>query len=88
VRHLVAIIAGAAKLSWGQFAAFAYAGALVWVTVFILIGYFLGPEAPRLADALRPYLLILALISVGTVVVLLLARSRRHRPSVDGDSKT
>lgn len=42
VRHLTAYVAGASKLEWPVFAAFAYGGALLWVSTFLTLGYLLG----------------------------------------------
>ena len=44
VRHLTAYVAGASRLELPVFAAFAYSGALVWSTTFILLGYSLGDK--------------------------------------------
>src|SRR5260370_40847690 len=48
VRHFTAIVAGTSRMEYRWFAAFANAGACVWVTRFISLGYFLasriGPE--------------------------------------------
>ena len=43
VRHFTALAAGASRLSFGQFALFAYAGATVWSVTFVTLGYLLGP---------------------------------------------
>lgn len=43
VRHLTGVIAGSTKLSYRHFAIYAYCGAIVWVTLFLSIGYFFGP---------------------------------------------
>lgn len=42
VRHLTAYVAGASKLEYGTFAAYAYAGAVIWCTTFLTLGYVLG----------------------------------------------
>jgi membrane protein DedA with SNARE-associated domain len=42
VRHLTGIFAGTTKIEYSHFALFAYAGAVVWATVFLSIGYFSG----------------------------------------------
>jgi membrane protein DedA with SNARE-associated domain len=44
VRHVTAIASGTSRLSWPSFAIFAYSGALVWVSTFLILGYFLGAE--------------------------------------------
>ena len=42
VRHLTAYAAGMSEVEPHQFAMFAYAGSVLWVTSFIGLGYFLG----------------------------------------------
>jgi membrane protein DedA with SNARE-associated domain len=42
VRHFTAIVAGTSGLEYPGFAAFAYAGALAWVSTFVFIGYHFG----------------------------------------------
>ncbi|MBJ6360601.1 DedA family protein [Paenibacillus sp. GCM10012307] len=42
VRHVTCYISGMSGVRTGQYVIFAGAGALLWSTVFILIGYFLG----------------------------------------------
>jgi len=42
VRHLTGFAAGSSKLEYKYFALFAYTGALLWVSVFLSIGYFFG----------------------------------------------
>lgn len=40
VRHLTGYVAGSTKLSFRQFALFAYSGALIWSFTFLALGYF------------------------------------------------
>lgn len=42
VRHLTGYVAGTLELSYRRFALFAYCGAVMWVSTFLLIGYLLG----------------------------------------------
>ncbi len=44
VRHLTALFAGLNNMPYRQFAIFAYTGALLWVTTFFTLGYWLGRE--------------------------------------------
>jgi membrane protein DedA with SNARE-associated domain len=48
VRHFTALIAGSTELPFREFAVFAYPGGVVWVATFLLIGYFVGDQWPRL----------------------------------------
>ena len=42
VRHLTGFAAGSSQLEYKYFALFGYTGALLWVSVFLSIGYFFG----------------------------------------------
>jgi membrane protein DedA with SNARE-associated domain len=42
VRHFTALVAGASNVRYPIFAAFAYAGGLVWSLTFITLGFYLG----------------------------------------------
>jgi membrane protein DedA with SNARE-associated domain len=44
IRHFTALVAGMTGLSFRVFALYAWPGGLVWVTVFVLLGYFLGSQ--------------------------------------------
>lgn len=68
VRHLAALMSGMSNLPVGTFIRFAYTGALLWSSTFILIGYWLGEEWPHLSPTLHRTLLF-----VGLTVALLVA---------------
>jgi membrane protein DedA with SNARE-associated domain len=42
VRHFTALVAGASKVRYPVFAAFAYSGGLIWSFTFITLGWYLG----------------------------------------------
>ncbi|MDR3568650.1 MAG: DedA family protein [Syntrophobacteraceae bacterium] len=44
VRHLTALTAGAARMQYHLFAAFAYSGGALWSTTFIIAGFFFEKE--------------------------------------------
>lgn len=44
VRHLTGISAGISGFSYKYFALYAYMGALIWVSLFLSIGYFFGKQ--------------------------------------------
>jgi len=49
-RHFSAVVAGASHLEMHTFAVFAYGGALIWVSTFLGVGYFLGEEWKHAAE--------------------------------------
>ncbi len=65
VRHLTAYVAGASELEAPRFAAFAYPGALLWSTSFIVLGYFLGEKWEEASGHVHK----LVFLAVGTVLL-------------------
>ena len=61
VRHFAALIAGMSHLEYPTFALFAYSGAAVWVTTFLLLGYFVGESWRAASAAAQQYILIASL---------------------------
>jgi membrane protein DedA with SNARE-associated domain len=66
IRHLTALTAGSAKLDLLSFAIFAYSGALLWASTFVLLGYFLGERWQTASEEVHQ----VALIITGVAVVL------------------
>jgi membrane protein DedA with SNARE-associated domain len=58
VRHFSAMVAGSSKLSYPAFAPFAYTGALLWSSSFVLAGYFFGKEWENMSGKARHILLL------------------------------
>jgi membrane protein DedA with SNARE-associated domain len=78
IRHVTAIVAGSSRLALSHFALFAYGGALMWATGFILLGYVVGDQwsaaseqAHHVAEA------ITAAAIVGVLIYLGVRRRRR-----------
>lgn len=75
IRHLTGITAGITQLEFRSFALFAYTGGILWVTLFLILGYFLGEYGlvivEKLDQYLDPILIVIAvlLIVVGYVIV-------------------
>lgn len=73
VRHFTGVSAGVAELEYHYFAIFAYAGALVWVTTFLGLGYFFGDYAiktimnHRVTDHLMAIGLVSAVVLLGFI---------------------
>jgi membrane protein DedA with SNARE-associated domain len=79
VRHLTAFVAGASRLSWKEFALFAYSGALLWSVTFITLGYVLEERWNRLSHTVhRIVLVIIVVFCVAAASYLLIRRTRRH----------
>jgi len=76
VRHLTAYVAGASKLEYPVFAAFAYAGSLIWTATFLSLGYFVGEHWSEALGREQKVALAVALVAVGSAVVWWLRRRR------------
>lgn len=79
IRHMAALMLGASQLLVRRFAAFAYAGALLWTATFIGIGYGFGAEWSRSSPAVHRSIVITALTIALTVAVILSVAWRRGR---------
>jgi membrane protein DedA with SNARE-associated domain len=79
VRHVTALVAGAAKLPPATFALFAYAGAFFWSVSFLAVGYFLGEQLPRVHQLIHHIMLIGGGIIVVSVVGYFLGRWLKSR---------
>ena len=77
VRHVTAIVAGASKLPIGTFMGFAYAGAVLWVSCFLTIGYVLGDEWRALVADLHRHLLVACLVVVAMAGAYTYFKARR-----------
>jgi membrane protein DedA with SNARE-associated domain len=75
LRHFTALAAGMSKLNVRTFALYAYPGGLVWVTCFVVIGYYLGAEWESVARRFnRGVLIALAVVVAVAVIGWLLRR--------------
>jgi membrane protein DedA with SNARE-associated domain len=57
VRHFSAFAAGMSDVAPHQFAVFAYSGAVLWVSTFMALGYFLGERWEAVEKNIHEYLL-------------------------------
>ena len=77
VRHFTGFSAGTTTMRYPQFALFAYTGAILWVSLFLSIGYFLGGYCLDWYEKLEVVDLIgIAALIIAVVVTILIIRSR------------
>ena len=70
VRHFTALVAGASRLPFLEFAPFAYLGALLWSALFISLGYIFGRNWHRIVEELLKHQLKTAIaLAVGLLVL-------------------
>jgi membrane protein DedA with SNARE-associated domain len=85
LRQANGIIAGASEMTWRRFVFFNALGALLWVAVWLAIGYSAGGHIGAIYSTATHYELYL-LIVVGVALLLLVARAvrrRRRRARID-----
>jgi membrane protein DedA with SNARE-associated domain len=64
VRHFTALVAGTSGLEFSRFARFAYAGALIWVVFFLMLGYIVGENWQRAMALVQRYTLGAVLVGI------------------------
>jgi membrane protein DedA with SNARE-associated domain len=79
VRHLTALAAGASGLKYSVFAAFAYAGGLLWSTTFVAAGFFLEKGWLGSSSAIRRIVLITSAAIASILLVYYLAKRKSRR---------
>ena len=81
IRHVTALVAGSSKVAFAEFAAFSYAGALIWTLSFLLLGYYVGDRWRAVVRDVHHHR---ALVLAGLLVVLAVYYLvRRLRPGRD-----
>jgi membrane-associated protein len=75
VRTYVTVVAGVTRMERRRFLVWSAVGAVLWVTIVTLLGYFLGAAFPGLADNLDKVIIVLALFSL----IPVLWEWRKHR---------
>ncbi len=75
IRHLTALVAGATKLRYRDFALFAYSGALIWSLTFISLGTLAGRHWERVYAEVHANLKLASLLVAGAIVVALAIRA-------------
>ncbi|MFD3448173.1 DedA family protein [Microbacteriaceae bacterium 4G12] len=83
IRHLVAYFAGLSDLTFRRFCMYAYFGALVWVSFFILLGWKLGDQWRHVSGYLHQYGLYLVFVSllIGTGIFIYFQVMRKVKQS-------
>jgi membrane protein DedA with SNARE-associated domain len=81
LRHFTAIVAGISRVPYLKFALFAYAGAAMWVALFLWLGYFFGERWQHTSDVFHHYLVItLVSLAILAAIIWLIRRLRECFP--------
>lgn len=83
VRHFTAILAGTSKLEYRSFAAYAYTGAILWVTTFLTLGYYVGENWKQIAEALHRYVGVASIAVIAAAIIYFVLRRRKVLQSRD-----
>ena len=78
IRHFTALVAGMTGLPFRVFALYAWPGGFVWVSVFVLLGYFLGSQWETVAQQLDRAAIAAAVLLAAGGGFLWWWRSRRR----------
>lgn len=81
LRHLGAIVVGASGLHYPAFATFAYAGAFLWSSTFVTLGYVLGEEWVNFSQLLHRTFTWITFGVLFFVCLIIVARCRRPTTS-------
>ncbi|PFJ14124.1 alkaline phosphatase [Bacillus cereus] len=80
VRHLTAYFAGVSNLTWWRFCLYAYGGALIWISVFIGLGWKLGEKWRFVEYSFHHYgIWILFISAIVTLIMWIYIRKRKNR---------
>jgi membrane protein DedA with SNARE-associated domain len=78
VRHFTAYAAGMSELEPPRFAAFAYAGAALWVGTFITLGYLLGERWEAVEKNIHQYMVWVGIATAVLAIAFLFWRKFRQ----------
>jgi membrane protein DedA with SNARE-associated domain len=83
LRAFTAVLAGAAHMGWWRFLLFNALGGVAWASLYGFGAFFLGQAAERLESPLAIGLGILAVIAVGTIIVVLRRQEAKLQKEAD-----
>lgn len=69
-RHVTAMVAGTSGLPVGTFMRFAYAGAALWVSAFMTLGYVVGEDWQPILSAIQRHLYLSSVLFGGVLILV------------------
>jgi membrane protein DedA with SNARE-associated domain len=78
IRTLISFPAGAAKMPLGKFLVFTTAGCVLWNSVLIYVGYYLGSNWTEVAG-ISHYIIIAVIVALAAVIALYVIMRRRNK---------
>jgi membrane protein DedA with SNARE-associated domain/membrane-associated phospholipid phosphatase len=77
VRHITGYFSGITRLPFRKYAAFAYTGAFIWVSIFISLGKLLGPKWEIYHHMINRYMIIIGLLSAVIYLCIYVYRKKK-----------
>jgi membrane protein DedA with SNARE-associated domain len=78
VRHITGYFCGVTHLPFRQYAVYAYCGGILWVSVFISLGTFLGPKWEQYHTKINRYILIIVMILALIIALIYILRKNKY----------
>lgn len=79
VRTLISFPAGAVKMPIAKFVAYTVAGCVIWNTILLYVGFYLGSKWQEVADVSHYLVIAIAAIAVALFAAFLVWRRRRNK---------
>jgi len=88
-RHLISLPAGLGRMNFLRFSLYTSLGAAIWVTILVLLGYYLGENEALIRHYSREIMLLLLIgcALIAAVYIALNRRSRYQRVSLSANAK-
>lgn len=80
VRQLNGLVAGTLDMNWRRFAVFDAVGAALWVTVWMLLGTFVGEHSARLVGLAHRFWPAMLVLAGAALIIVLIVTKTRQRP--------
>lgn len=80
VRHFTGVVVGMTDLGFHEFAIFAYSGAIMWVSLFLSIGFFFGDYWSSIFENIEisvEEVLLITFLAIAAYVVFMMIRRKR-----------
>ena len=81
IRHFTALVAGMSEMKFRSFASFAYPGAVLWITTFLALGYFLGDQWEVVFNHLHQQMTLVTIVLSVVAVAVWYWKKRRKQKS-------
>jgi len=76
IRHFTAFLAGNSRLNFLTFSFYASLGGIIWCSIYLSLGYFLGKQWPRVYPHIHANLMIISSVTLVMIILLVLLRPK------------